>query len=259
MLGIISGSGLYEIEGLSTIKSLEVDTQYGKPSGPFLECEYCGRVLYFLPRHGGNHSIPPHKVNYRANIQAMKNLGVERVISVSAVGGLNRDICPGSIVIGDQILDFTKGRTNTFFDGDDVVHVDFTYPYCEEMRMIIMDSAREKGMNVVDGGTYVAVEGPRLETASEIAFYRSIGVDIVGMTAMPEAVLAREAEICYAGIYVVTNYAAGIKEGRLTTNEVVQTMARSQDMVKQLLSEVLSPLDLERTCMCGDALKDARL
>ncbi len=259
MLGIISGSGLYEIEGLKVKESLDVDTPYGKPSGPVMKCEYNERVIHFLPRHGRDHSIPPHKVNYRANIWALKELGVQRIISVSAVGGINKDCSPGHIVIGDQIMDFTKNRANTFFDSSDVVHVDFTWPFCDEMRKIIIAISEKIKMDVTGKGTYIAVEGPRLETASEIEHYRSAGADIVGMTGMPEAVLAREAEICYAGIYVVTNYAAGIKEGKLTTDEVVATMKGSSAKIKELLAHLVEPLFIERTCACKDALKDARL
>jgi 5'-methylthioadenosine phosphorylase len=259
MLGIISGSGLYELKGLKVKESLDIDTPYGNPSGPIMKCEYEGRAVNFLPRHGRDHSIPPHKVNYRANIWALKELGVQRIISVSAVGGINKDYTPGSIVIGDQIMDFTKNRVNTFFDSSDVVHVDFTYPFCEDMRKIITDISKKIEMDVTGKGTYIAVEGPRLETASEIGHYRSAGADIVGMTGMPEAVLAREAEICYAGIYVVTNYAAGIKEGKLTTDEVVETMKGSADRIKKLLADLIKPISVERTCACKDALKDARL
>jgi 5'-methylthioadenosine phosphorylase len=259
MTGIIAGSGLYEIEGLTIKESLEIDTPYGMPSGPVMICEYGGRAANFLPRHGKDHSIPPHRVNYRANIWALKSVGVRRIISVSAAGGINRDLSPGDIVIGDQIMDFTKNRINTFFDESDVVHVDFTYPFCDQMRKIIIDRAGEIHIGVVREGTYIAVEGPRLETASEIEHYRSAGADIVGMTGMPEAVLAREAEICYAGIYVVTNYAAGMKEGKLTTEEVIATMKGSAEKIRELIAHLVEPLSAKRTCACKDALKDARL
>ncbi len=259
MLGIISGSGLYEIEGLKIKESLEVDTPYGRPAGPVMLCEYGGGAVNFLPRHGRDHSIPPHKINFRANIWALKELGVQRIISVSAVGGINKDLSPGHIVIGDQIMDFTKSRINTFFDNSDVVHVDFTWPFCDDMRKIIIDTSEKIKMDVTGKGTYIAVEGPRLETASEIEHYKSAGADIVGMTGMPEAALAREAEICYAGIYVVTNYAAGMKEGKLTTEEVIETMKGSADMIKELLAHLVEPLSIKRTCACKDALKDARL
>jgi 5'-methylthioadenosine phosphorylase len=259
MIGIMGGSGLYEIEGLSVKESRDVDTPFGRPSGPVSKCEYEGRTLCFLPRHGGDHSIPPHKVNYRANVWALKDTGVQKIISVSAVGGINTNFEPGGIVLGSQILDFTKNRISTFFDENDVVHVDCTYPYCGDMKNIIVTVAKDTGIDIVDGSTYVAVEGPRLETAAEIEFYRSAGADIVGMTAMPEASLAREAEMCYSGIYVVTNYAAGIKGDKLTTDEVVQTMNASADRVKVLLSKVLTSLDRNGMCECRNALKNARM
>jgi 5'-methylthioadenosine phosphorylase len=259
MLGIIAGSGLYEIEGLSFEESVNADTVYGKPSGSILRYKYEGRDVFFLPRHGKNHNLPPHRVNYRANIRAFKDLGVQEIISLSAVGGIRADLEPGSIVIADQLLDFTKSRINTFFDGDDVVHVDFTAPYCSEMRDILLGASRKAGLKVFDGGTYAAVEGPRLETAAEIAFFKSAGADMVGMTAMPEAALAREAEMCYSGIYVVTNYAAGISKGRLTTGEVVETMRSSSASTQVLLSLSIRLFDGNRSCPCMDALKNARL
>lgn len=259
MIGIIAGSGLYKIEGLSIKEIYDVDTPYGNPSGSICECEYKGATILFLPRHGSDHSIPPHKVNYRANIWALKNRDIQRIISVSAVGGISTGLQPGNIVLGSQILDFTKSRTNTYFDGADVVHIDFTFPYCSDMRNVIERVAEKVGIDVVNGGTYVAVEGPRLETAAEIEFYRSAGADMVGMTAMPEAALARESEMCYSGIYVVTNYAAGIREKRLTTDEVIQTMEKSGERLEVLLSNVFLSLSNKRFCECNNALKNSRL
>jgi len=259
MIAIITGSGVYELSGLSVIERIDATSPFGPPSDRIVKCDLEGRTVMFLPRHGSSHTIPPHRVNYRANIWALKELGVERIISVSAVGGINRDFAPGSIVLADQILDFTKSRISTFYDGDDVVHVDFTTPFCEDMRNIISGAAEAEGIELITRGTYVAVEGPRLETAAEIGFYRSAGADVVGMTAMPEAVLAREAELCYAGIYVVTNYAAGIRDGRLTTDEVVVTMRRADETIKRLLAAGIEPLDGERRCACGNALDNARL
>ncbi len=259
MIAIITGSGLYEIEGLMVKEDLMVDTPFGSPSGAVRKCTYKGHEVLFLPRHGIDHSIPPHKVNYRGNIRALKDLGVERIISVSAVGGISREIPPGSFVLADQIIDMTRSRANTFFEGDDVVHVDFTEPYCEDMRRRIIKGSDSIDIRLTGSGTYVAVEGPRLETAAEIEMYRMAGADIVGMTAMPEAVLAREAEICYSGIYIVTNYAAGIKDGRLTTGEVVENMRRSSEKIKEFIGLLVPLLDTERVCSCNSALKNARL
>lgn len=257
MIGLITGSGLYELDAISVIESTSVQTPYGEPSGELVRCELGGVPLVFLPRHGPKHTIPPHRVNYRANVWALKHAGVRRVVSVSAVGGIRGDLLPGDIATGGEILDFTKNRMNTFFDGPDVVHVDFTKPYCEEMRAVLREVAQEKGRDIVDGVTYVAVEGPRLETAAEIAFYRSAGADVIGMTAMPEAALARETELCYLGVYVVTNFAAGISSSKITVQDAVHVMRLSAAEITSLLSEVLPLMGTSRRCRCGDALRDA--
>lgn len=259
MLAVISGSGLYEMEGLEPVERFSVETPYGKPSGDLVKCTFEGQLVVFLPRHGQIHSLPPHRVNYRANIWALKHAGVERIISIGAVGAIRSEILPGSIVIGDQMLDFTRSRISTFFDGDDVVHVDFTYPYCRDMREILIQSSAGSGLSIVEKATYAAAEGPRLETAAEISFFRMVGGDIVGMTAMPEAVLAREAELCYAGIYIVTNYAAGITGEKLTVDEVLGTMKTSKDKIQALLTASLPNFRGDRACPCKDALKHARM
>lgn len=259
-IGIIGGSGLYEIEGIEITKELALTTPYGEPSAAFKVGALGGREVVFLARHGADHRFPPHRVNYRANIWGFKSLGVERIISVSAVGGIHRALAPGALVLLDQIIDFTQGaRASTFFDGGEVVHVDFTLPYCPEMRVNIMEAALAAGLELVDSGTYVCVNGPRLETAREIQFFSTIGGDVVGMTAMPEAALAREAALCFAGIAVVTNYAAGIVEKKLTTTEVVETMRGSLERIKALLREAIPRIPAGRSCFCPDALRDAAL
>lgn len=259
MLAIISGSGFSEMEGLETVERFSIDTPFGKPSGELVKCRVGGHAVLFLPRHGQHHSIPPHRVNYRANIWALKQFGAERIISISAVGGIQNEMVPGSIAIGNQVLDFTKNRVNTFFEENDVVHVDFTDPYCADMRDIFISSSTEHGVKIIGKVTYVAVEGPRLETSAEISFYRSLGADVIGMTAMPEAVLAREAELCYSGIYVVTNYAAGMAIGKLTVDEVLETMRKASADVHALLTVSLPSFQKDRACPCRDALKNARM
>ncbi|MEW5745356.1 MAG: S-methyl-5'-thioadenosine phosphorylase [Nitrospirota bacterium] len=259
-LGIIGGSGLYGIEGLEITREVTLSTPCGEPSSAYALGTLDGRDVVFLARHGIPHRLPPHKVNYRANIWGFKSLGVERLIAVSAVGGIHRAMSPGSLVLLDQIIDMTQGaRASTFFDGEEVVHVDFTFPYCSEMRTAIMEAALQRDLPLVDSGTYICVNGPRLETAREIAFFSSIGADVVGMTAMPEAALAREAELCLAGIAVVTNYAAGMVEKKLTTTEVVETMKGSLERIKALVREALVRIPPRRACSCGEALKDAKL
>jgi len=259
-IGIIGGSGLYNIEGLVLKRRRAVRTPFGRPSDHYTIAELKGREIIFLPRHGANHTIPPHMINYRANIYGFKRLGVERIISISAVGGIKRGLRPGDIVLLDQIIDMTRTRRSTFYDGKEgVVHIDFTEPYCPEMRRAILEAGKESGVRIRNGGTYVAVEGPRLETAAEIRAFRSLGADVVGMTGMPEASLARELEICIAGISVVANYAAGISKKKLTTREVIEVMAATTERIKGLLSGVLRSLPPERQCPCKEALKDARI
>lgn len=258
MLGIIGGSGIYDIEGLGTTEEVSVETPYGKPSANYKAGEFEGRRALFLPRHGADHSIAPHKINYRANIWGFKSLGVENIIAVGAVGGINSSLKPGDIVILDQLIDFTFGaRQSTFFEDNKVAHIDFTEPYCARMRKLIMSAAEKVRVAVKNSGTYICVNGPRLETAQEIRHFSMIGADVVGMTGMPEAVLAREAEICLCGVAVVTNYAAGISKEKLTVTEVVETMKQANDRLKRLIREVALQLPAERLCSCKDTLKNA--
>lgn len=259
MIGIIGGSGLYNLPGFKEEKKVALKTPYGKPSDDYVIGRLSDRQVVFLARHGEGHGIPPHRLNYRANIWGFSDLGVERIIAVNAVGGISGELSPGDLVIPDQVLDFTSGRPSTFFDGPDVVHVDFTHPYCPEMRGAFMDGVYALGEKCHDGGVYVCTNGPRLETASEIGFYRQIGGTVVGMTGMPEAVLAREREMCYLSVSIVTNPAAGLTGRKLTTTEVVETMKESLERLKRVLVEVIIRMPTERGCPCKDALKEARL
>ncbi|MGO9013853.1 MAG: S-methyl-5'-thioadenosine phosphorylase [Dissulfurispiraceae bacterium] len=259
-IGLIGGSGLYDIEGLAIREEISLSTPYGAPSSTYKLGDFDGTELVFLARHGVLHLIPPHKVNYRANMWGFKSLGVEKIISIGAVGGINSGMQPGAIVILDQIIDMTMGaRAATFYDEEKVVHVDFTYPYCAEVREIFIQAAGRISLPVKKSGTYICVNGPRLETEKEIQFFSSIGADVVGMTAMPEAALARELEICCAGIAVVTNYAAGLAGARLTTTEVVEAMRNSFDAIRALLKAAVPQMAAHRSCACKDALKDAEI
>ncbi|BCB95816.1 putative S-methyl-5'-thioinosine phosphorylase [Dissulfurispira thermophila] len=258
-IGLIGGSGLYEIEGLEITNEVSISTPYGNPSSVYKIGTIDDKEIVFLPRHGTPHTIPPHKINYRANIWGFKSLDVDRIISVSAVGGINKDFFPGHIVLLDQIIDMTYGaRESTFYDKESVIHIDFTDPYCPEMRDFIIKASHNIKLPVKPSGTYICVNGPRLETAKEIQFFSMIGADVVGMTAMPEASLARELEMCICGISVVTNYAAGISDKKLTATEVVETMKNSINNIKSLVKEVIKHITIERNCPCKDALKDAR-
>ncbi len=257
-IGLIGGSGINKIEGLEIIKEVNISTPYGEPSSSYIIGNFTNNEIIFLLRHGHNHNIPPHKINYRANIYGFKTLGVERIISVSAVGGINKSMPPGTIVIPDQIIDMTGGaRPSTFYDSDKVVHIDFTEPFCPELRHSLIETSKTSGIDFSDKGTYICVNGPRLETAKEILFFSQIGADVVGMTAMPEASLARELEICYSLMSVITNYGAGISENKLTTKEVIDTMQNSIEKIRTILRYALPKISLERSCPCKDALKDA--
>lgn len=211
MLAIIGGSGLTQLSTLEIVRREVVRTPYGEPSGALTFGELCGRPVVFLARHGCGHTIPPHLVNYRANIWALKQARADAVVSVASVGGIRADFAPGTLLIPDQIIDYTWGRKSTFFEGGDqaVHHVDFTHPYDESLRQRLLQAGKQAGEAVFDGGVYAATQGPRLETAAEINRFERDGADVVGMTGMPEAVLARELELPYAAVNVVVNFAAG--------------------------------------------------
>lgn len=259
-IGIIGGSGLYEIKGLPIKSKKKVTTPYGKPSDKYIIGKIGNTEVVFLPRHGSHHNLPPHMINYRANIWGFKRLGVERIISISAAGGIKKGLRPGDIVVLDQIIDMAKNRKSTFYNGQSgVIHIDFTEPYCPEMRKIILKAGKAAGVSLKNGGTYVAVDGPRLETAAEIRVLSRLGSDVVGMTGMPEASLARELEICYSGISVVANYAAGISRKKLTTTEVMAAMKASTEKIKCLLKEIIKLTPEHRKCPCRDALKEAKI
>lgn len=259
-IGIIGGSGLYEIKGLNIKQRKKITTPFGKPSADYLIGQIKNTKVVFLPRHGTRHNIPPHMINYRANIWGLKKLGIKKIISVSAVGGIQKGLKPGDIIILNQIIDMTKNRKSTFYDGKSgVVHIDFTNPYCPEMHRLIAKAGRRAGISLKEGGTYVAVEGPRLETAAEIMAFDKLGCDVVGMTGMPETALARELELCYSGVSVVANYAAGMSKKKLTATEVMEVMGASTEKIKRLLKEIFSLLPEQRTCPCKDALKDAKI
>lgn len=211
VLGIIGGSGLARLANLAGSRRISVRTPYGKPSAPLVSGTIGGRKAVFLTRHGDGHVFAPHEINYRANLWALRAVKAANLISIATVGGIRADFLPGTLAIPDQIIDYTWGRVSTFSPSGKrgVTHIDFTHPYCEAMRRRLVEAARAAGESVVDGGTYAATQGPRLETAAEINRLERDGADMVGMTGMPEAALARELGLCYAAIVVVVNHAAG--------------------------------------------------
>lgn len=260
MIGIIGGSGLYQIEGVTIKREKRVKTPFGSPSDAYLMGEFSGRNVIFLPRHGKRHSIAPHRINYRANIWGFRELGVTRIISIGATGGIHSALSPGNLVVLDQVIDMTAGRNSTFWEGDTgVYHVDFTEPYCEALRKVILTAGKKTKISVKKSGTYVCTNGPRLETRAEIRFFSRAGADVVGMTAMPEAALAREAEMCYAGIAVVTNFAPGVREKKLTATEVVETMQKASGRLRTLLKETFRLVPSARKCSCKEALREAKV
>lgn len=257
--GIIAGSGLDSIPGLDIAERVGLTTPFGAPSDDYGIGRLAGKDVVLLSRHGPAHSIQPQRINYRANLWGFRELGVERIISVNASGGISRQMRPGDIIVPDQIVDMTSGRESTFYDAEEVVHIDFTEPYCPDLRRYMFRASESSGVPVTKTGTYLCVNGPRLETAGEIRTFSLWGADMVGMTAMPEAVLARELGICFAGIAVITNFAAGISAGRLTTAEVMETMKASLHRVRLLLQAFFSLTFSAPGCGCRQALEDARM
>jgi len=232
-LGIIGGSGLYDIDGFEFKEEISVKSDYGDPSDSYRVFCYEDIEFYFLNRHGRNHSIPPHKVNYRANIDGFCQLGTETVIAITATGGINSSYKPGDIVLPDDGIDMTSGRTHTFYNEGEIHHIDITEPFCPRLRGIIENSAESADVDLELSGCYICTNGPRLETKGEIKAFERWGADLVGMTLFPEVSLARERELCYANISVVTNYAAGLKEEKLTAEEVVEEMGKTVEKLKQ--------------------------
>lgn len=244
-VAIIGGTGLASLNGLEITGREIVQTPFGEPSGPLVRGKLSGHEVYFLPRHGAAHTIPPHQINYRANIWALKEAGVEQVLAVNAVGGIREDMQAGTLIIPDQVIDYTVSRTNTFFEEGlkQVVHIDFTEPYCESLRQNIISAADDSSIKVIKEGTYAATQGPRLETAAEVNRLEKDGCHLVGMTGMPEAALAREQELCYASISVVANLAAGRGTEDLTMAMIEKNLNEGMQKVRQLLEAVIPTLD----------------
>jgi 5'-methylthioinosine phosphorylase len=247
MLAIIGGSSLDTLAVLENVRRVEMDTPYGAPSGPFVHGRLRQREVVFLARHGEKHQLPPHKINYRANLWALREQQVSDVIAVATVGGIDAQLAPGTVAVPDQIIDYTWGRAATFFEGEGgvVTHVDFTQPYHEASRARLLGAARKAGVAVRAGGTYAATQGPRLETAAEISKLARDGAHMVGMTGMPEAVLARELNLRYAALAVVVNAAAGTGESRMAIDlSAAQAVAhKAMQAVVQILMEVATDGD----------------
>lgn len=241
-LAVIGGTGLTELENLEITHREVVHTPWGEPSGALTHGRISGCHLVFLARHGYTHRIPPHQVNYRANIWALSHVGVKRVLAVNAVGGIRDDLVPGMLAVPDQLIDYTWGRAHTFFEGElkEVVHTDFTWPYDPELRRSVVESARACDVPVTGEGVYAATQGPRLETAAEIDRLERDGANMVGMTGMPEAILARELDLRYACCAVVANRAAGRGKGEITMKEIEEALRLGMERVRRTLEALLT-------------------
>lgn len=256
MIGIIGGTGIYDPKSVKELEVKKIDTPFGD-SPEVKIIEFDGASVAFLSRHGKSHGIPPHKINYRANIYALREVGVDRIISMNSVGGIKDSLSPGDVVVPSDFLDFTKGRESTFYD-DKVVHVDVSSPYCPEIRSALIEAAGFTS-KVFSEGVYACTQGPRFETPSEIKMIKMLGGDVVGMTGVPEVVLARELEICYSSICIVANYAAGIKEKKLTATEVIEIVAKNERTLREAVVRAIKSIPEKRKCRCGSALEGAEV
>ena len=252
MIGIIGGSGVYEItQNADSCDKKVVETHYGEVEVSILEM--FSKQVAFIPRHAKSHSIPPHRINFRANIDALKKVGVNQIIATNSVGSMNENMPPGSFVIPDDFLDFSQKRDKTFFENK-VVHIDVTEPYCPTLRDVLAESG-----DAILGGTYVCTEGPRFETPAEIRMFKMLGGDVIGMTGLPEVTLAREREICYNSICIVSNFAAGISESELTIDEVFEIMAQKKGDLFELIYNFIRNVDDSKDCTCHHALDGAEI
>jgi len=259
-IAVIGGSGLYEMSGLSKKKNVSVKTPYGVSSDIFLG-SLSGHKVAFLTRHGKQHTVPPHLVNYRANIWALKKTGAERIIATTASGAINLRMKVGELALLTQFLDFTKRRDHTFYDGGKlgIAHIDFSEPYCPEIRGALLKAGRELKLKIHQKATYACTEGPRFETPAEIRAYGKLGADLVGMTTVPECVLARELGMCYAAIGIVTNVGAGLSEEKLDHACIIELMKDKLELVKKLIVEAIKEIPEKKSCECTPALKISKL
>jgi 5'-methylthioadenosine phosphorylase len=257
-VGIIGGSGLYEIDGFTDVREVAVDTPFGAPSDRLVVGKLEGRSVAFLPRHARGHRLLPSELNFQANVFALKTLGVERILSVSAVGSLKETYAPLHIVIPDQLVDRTAQRRSTFFGRGLVAHVAFAHPFCPDLSRAAAEACREAGATFHVGGAYVCIEGPQFSTRAESELYRSWGMDVIGMTNLQEAKLAREAEICYATLALVTDYDCWHPDhDSVTVDMIVQTLMKNAETAQRAIAEAITKLPVTRSCECGSALKYA--
>lgn len=260
-IGIFGGSGFYNL--LENTEEIEVDTPHGKPSDKITLGEYKGKKIAFLPRHGKRHDFPPHKIPYKANLQAFKDLGVKYVIGPCATGSLQPEVKPGDFVICDQFVDRTKDRGDTYFEGPEVAHVTAAEPYCDELRKQAYETAQELGISSHEKGTVVIIQGPRFSTKAESKWFSGAGFEVINMTQYPECILARELEMCYVNISLITDYDAGLEDmpnvEPVTIEEVIKTFNENNEKLKDLLFALIEKIDVEKECECHSAMKNAIL
>jgi 5'-methylthioadenosine phosphorylase len=258
-IGVFGGSGFYSF--LDGVRSVEVATPYGNPSAPVSIGTIDGVDVAFLPRHGLQHQFPPHKINFRANVWALKELGVERIIGPCAAGSLKPEVKPGDFVVCDQLVDRTTGRIDTFYDGPGTTHVTFADPYCPEMRQLAIDAGRDLGIAVHDRGTLVTIQGPRFSTRAESKWFQDAGWEVINMTQYPESYLARELEICYANISLITDYDVGVagEIDAVSHEAVLKVFNANNEKLRGLLFAMIPNIPKERSCLCSTALQGARL
>ncbi len=259
-IGVFGGSGFYRF--LEGVEEIRVETPFGAPSDKVALASAAGRRVAFLPRHGREHQLPPHAIPYRANLWAMKELGVERIIGPCAAGSLQPHIEPGHFVICDQFVDRTTGRKDTFYDGPITTHISTADPYCPELRSLAVAKARELGITVHDGGTVVVIQGPRFSTRAESRWFTRMGWEVINMTQYPEVVLARELDLCYLNISLITDYDVGL-EGRediapVTHEEVIRVFQANNDKLRKLILELIATIPAERGCACGETVRMGR-
>jgi len=259
-IGIFGGSGFYDF--LDNCREVEIKTKWGEPSDKLMLGELSGRKVAFLPRHGKDHRFPPHKIPYKANIAAFKELGVSRIIAPCACGSLQPDVAPGDFVVCDQFVDRTNSRDDTFFDGPEIAHISSADPYCPQMRQTIIESCRKIGVKVHETGTVVVINGPRFSTRSESKWFSSQGWEVINMTQYPEVILARELGMCYANIALITDYDVGLEGDddipAVTAAEVMEVFKRNNEKVKEVILDVIANLPSERTCSCATEIEKAR-
>jgi len=257
-IGVIGGSGLYELEGLEDVESKKVETPWGDPSDRLVIGKLGDTMMVFLPRHGRGHRILPSEINYRANIYALKKLGVSFIVSISAVGSMREDIAPGHLVIPSQFFDHTKKRESSFFGEGIVAHVSMADPVCPMVSDALYEASKNLGAIVHKGGVYICIEGPQFSSRAESDIYRKWGVDVIGMTNMPEAKLAREAEICYATLALSSDYDCWHEhQDNVSVDDIVQTLEKNSELAKEVLKEAVGIIDEDRNCGCANALQDS--